>query len=153
MKILDLKQDSGHCETLARWHYREWANLYPDERLEDFLADLRACLADGIVPSTYIALDDGLLGSVSIIARDLYSRPDLTPWLANVFVLPDHRRAGLGSALIMHAMQAARTAGLKCLYLYTPGNEAFYHRLGWSTLCRERYHGHEVAIMHAKLDN
>jgi hypothetical protein len=33
------------------------------------------------------------------------------------------------------------------LYLYTPSENRFYERLGWSTISRELYVGQAVAIM------
>lgn len=153
VKILNLKDAPEYCDALAQWHYTEWAPLYPEENLEVFRADMQSCLGDGIVPSTYIAIERTLVGSVSIIARDLATRPELTPWLANVFVAPAHRGQGIAAALIKHAMTAARAAGLRTLYLFTPGTESFYRKLGWSLLSREQYQGHEVAVMEARLND
>ena len=33
------------------------------------------------------------------------------------------------------------------LYLYTPGTELFYSRLGWSLVERTRYRGTDVVVM------
>jgi GNAT superfamily N-acetyltransferase len=153
MEIMDLKEQPEHASALAHWHYREWFQLYPQETIEDFFTDISSCLRDGIVPSTFIAKNDDLLGSVSIIEHDMDTRPELTPWLANVFVTPENRGKGIATRLIKHAMLAAGKAGLERLYLFTPDNEAFYRKLGWSTLCKERYQGHDVAIMQVRLEN
>jgi GNAT superfamily N-acetyltransferase len=54
----------------------------------------------GGVPCARVAfLDDTPVGSVSLIASNMDTRPELTPWLAALFVLPQYRRRGVGTAL------------------------------------------------------
>lgn len=57
-------------------------------------------------------------------------------YVDTVAVLPDKQRRGLGSQLLAHAEQAARTQGLGSVKLFTDGriasNVAFYERRGYS---------------------
>jgi hypothetical protein len=47
------------------------------------------------MPRTFILLADGEpVGTASLAAHDLDERPDLTPWLAGVFVDPHTRGQG-----------------------------------------------------------
>jgi len=78
-------------------------------------------------------------------------RPALTPWLSGVFVAPEHRRRGVGAALIERVVQEARALGKPRLYLYTSGSGALYLRLGWCvaerTFYRELWGEQEITIM------
>src|SRR5712691_7502498 len=79
------------------------------------------------------------------------TRPELSPWLSGVFVAPEHRRRGIGAALVERVVQEARALGIPLLYLYTPGSGSLYLRLGWSvmehTFYRELWGDQEVTIM------
>ena len=74
-------------------------------------------------------------------------RPELSPWLAGVFVSPACRQQGIGTALVRRIMDEARTQHVLKLYLYTVDRTAFYANLGWSLLERAAYRGKEVSIM------
>lgn len=82
-----------------------------------------------------------------LVAHDMDTRKELSPWLAGVFVAPDYRRHGLGTALVRRAVDDATALGVRRLYLYTPTIELFYSRLGWSLVERTRYRGTDVVIM------
>lgn len=151
MRIVDLADEPWHIARLSRWHHREWTHLYPEEDLADFARELGACLGDQLVPSTFIALDGALLGSASLLAADMLSHPELTPWVASVYVRRAARGRGVGSALIRHIMQLARREGLGTLYLFTPDRVEFYRRLDWLELSHELYQGIPVTLMQADL--
>ena len=86
-------------------------------------------------------------GSASLLREDLDGWEHLSPWVASVYVLPEHRRKGIGRLLVAHAVEEARLLGVQTVYLFTAGQEAYYARLGWSALERTQ-HGHrEVVIM------
>ena len=150
-KILNLRDKPELLETLARWHQAEWSQLNPGETLEQRIIRMQPFLNDKLIPSTYIAFDDVLYGSAAIVANDMDNRPELSPWLASVFVYPEYRNRGIGSALVRHVMQQAHKNNIEKLYLYTPDREAFYHKLGWRHIETVHYHGYEVSIMEADL--
>ena len=133
---------------LARLHFEQWGYLRPDESLGLRTQRLGACCGRGGIPSVMVALEDGaLLGSAMLIANDMDIRPDLTPWLAGVYVLAAHRGQGYGSALVRRVEEEALAHGVSRLHLYTPEAEGFYARLGWRLDERCRYLGQEVAVM------
>src|SRR5689334_25391296 len=50
---------------------------------------------------TFVLLDDNVpVGTSSLVNNDLSSRPDLTPWLASVMVLPPFRGRGYSAPLV-----------------------------------------------------
>jgi predicted N-acetyltransferase YhbS len=61
--------------------------------------------------------------------------PDLTPWLAAVYVMPEYRRRGVGAALIQAVVEKA-ALGVETLYLSTVGREEYYASLGWDVIHR-----------------
>jgi GNAT superfamily N-acetyltransferase len=62
-------------------------------------------------------------------------RPQYTPWVAAVWVEPEARGAGLGSALVWHAADAIFGAGWRRAYLSAaPHRRSFYKGLGWTML-------------------
>ncbi len=142
---------SDHLEfvdTLAQWHHKEWAYLRPGDTLEARITRLRADCGREEIPTVFVAVSGGtLLGSAMLIDHDMDTRMDLSPWLAGVFVAPDHRRQGIGSALVRRVVECATTLGVTRLYLYTPSAERLYSKLGWSALERTIYQGVNVMVM------
>lgn len=151
MQILDLVDEPGHIPQLADWHHREWSALNPGATLEQRIECMQCYLAKGLVPSTFIAKGPSLMGSAAIIENDMDTRPELTPWLASVYVAPEFRNMGIGSRLVTHAMQKAKDAGIGKLYLFTPDRMSFYEKLGWRIFLVENYREHSVTVMHVLL--
>src|SRR5690625_2441062 len=109
MKIEPLSQHRNWIPQLACWHHAEWAELNPGETLAGRVARLEINAAGDQLPLTWIAFDDeNLFGSASLVASDMETRPDLHPWLASVYVAAEHRRKGIGGALVQHVMNEAR---------------------------------------------
>lgn len=82
-----------------------------------------------------------------LVANDMETRPQWSPWLAGVVVAPEHRRRGIGAALAEHAVKEARALEFSTLYLYTFSTEKYYARLGWRLVERATYLGKPVPIM------
>lgn len=149
MQISNLKDKPQHLMTLAEWHHAEWSYLNPQRSFDERVAEMREDLEGKLIPTTFIAEDEqgNLLGSASLLAQDMSSHPELTPWLASVYVDASQRGKGIGSTLVRQVMQHARDNGIARLYLYTPDQEQLYARLGWQLLSREPYNGTPVTIM------
>jgi predicted N-acetyltransferase YhbS len=89
-----------------------------------------------------------LLGSAMLIAHDMDTRMEWSPWLAGVFVAPDYRQQGIGIELVRRVVQDASALRVRRrLYLYTPGVEQFYSRHGWSVVEPTNYRGADVVVM------
>ena len=151
-KIINLKDEPENLPTLASWHQQEWSHLNPGEDLAARISRMQPHLDGQLIPSTYIAKDDVLLGSAAIVKKDMKIEPQLTPWLASVYVGPENRRRGIGRQLVLHVMAQAQKGGIDRLYLYTPDKAEFYLKLGWSTLYQRPYHNLDVTIMQVQLD-
>ena len=138
---------------LAELHFAEWSYLNPGENLEGKKEYLKRLCGRGGVPSFIIAVEDGkLVGSASLIAQDMDDRPDLTPWLADVFVKPGYRGRGLATSLIRRIESEAKSAGIDRLYLYTPDAAKLYKNLGWRIFEECQYKGVDVLIMVKRIE-
>lgn len=148
MRIEYLADRPDLVTPLARLHFSQWGYLRPDESLEGRITRLVAACGRGGVPSVLVGLEDGALaGSAMLVAHDMDARPDLTPWLAGLFVVPELRGRGLGAVLAAGVEDLARAAGIERLHLYTFDLQAYYARSGWTPIEHARYLGHEVTIM------
>ena len=148
MKIEYLADHPEFIPELAELHFAEWSYLNPGESLEGKAEYLRSICGRKGVPSFVIAVKGTrLIGSASLIAHDMDNRPDLTPWLADVFVKPAYRGQGVATSLIQRIEAEAKSAGITRLYLYTPDAAELYRRLGWNTVEACRYNGVDVLIM------
>ncbi len=100
------------------------------------------------LPITFVASSgEELLGSDMLVACDMDTHPQYSPWLAGVFVSPERRRHGIGRVLSERVVREAARFGFATLYLYTPNAQDFYSRLGWSILERAHYRKTDVTIM------
>jgi predicted N-acetyltransferase YhbS len=134
--------------TLAEWHFREWAYLRPGDSVANRIRLLHDRSNRTELPITFIATaGPELLGSAMLIHHEMDTRPQLTPWLAGVFVAPAHRRRGIGRALAEHVITEAAALGFATVYLFTPSAEHFFSRLGWSIVEHTTYRDTDVAIM------
>ncbi|QDU93815.1 GNAT family N-acetyltransferase [Lignipirellula cremea] len=149
IRLCSLPECRPFIPTLAQWHQQEWAYLNPGVKsVESRIAEFESHLGDDVVPSTVVAMEDGeLLGSASLVEHDLSSRTDLSPWLASVFVAPDHRRRGIGGQLIRHLSDMAFAGGVETLHLYTTDRAAYYAHFGWSVAERTSHNGVAIVIM------
>ncbi len=122
----------GH--TVARWIFDEWDHVtVRNLEAEELLVQSR--LHNDRVPLALVALEgEACVGTVSLYETDLGSRPDLSPWLASLYVHPDHRNRGVGRALVAEVIVVARGLGIGRLYLHTETASAYYQRMGWRFL-------------------
>jgi GNAT superfamily N-acetyltransferase len=100
------------------------------------------------IPRTFVLLANGEpVGTASLTEHDLDERPDLTPWLAGVFVAPHARGRGYAAQLIAAAEQTARVASISTLWLYTSTAERIYARAGWQTVETVQHDGKPFSLM------
>jgi N-acetylglutamate synthase-like GNAT family acetyltransferase len=134
--------------TLAEWLQAEWGHTRPGSTEEQRLARLQSWSNRDRIPLGVVALEHGeVLGSAGLIAHDMETRMDLSPWLAAVFVGEQYRRRGIGAQLVRRIMAEAAKLKIPLLYLYTVHSEKFYAALGWAFAERTSYLERPVVIM------
>jgi predicted N-acetyltransferase YhbS len=148
MQIDYLSNHKHLIPELAQLHFSEWGHYRPGDTVEARAERLRASCGKDSLPTVIVALlGSELCGSAMLVANDMDTRPDLSPWLAGVYVKTQHRHSGIGSALIMRIAGEATALGVSRLYLCTDGSESLYARLGWSAVERSPYKGITVTVM------
>lgn len=147
MRIEYLADHQDFLGELAALHFGEWSYLRPDESLAGRTERLRNCTGRTI-PAVFVGVIDGeLVGSAMFMPNDLPSHRHLTPWLAGVFVKPEHRGCGLAKLLIERVVAHAASQGFRDLYLCTIHDHSMYEKLGWTVIERPAYNGTPVALM------
>jgi N-acetylglutamate synthase-like GNAT family acetyltransferase len=137
--ISDLRQQPGFLDTVADRIWRAWwrDSGYPLDHVSARLRDEN--LNADPIPFALVA-HDGMrfLGTSSVIKADLEERPQLTPWVAAVWVDPQARQRGVGAALVNRAAQDCFAQGVSRAYLCArPERSGYYERLGWTSIERD----------------
>jgi predicted N-acetyltransferase YhbS len=152
MKVEYFADHLGKLREVASLHLGEW----PDPELGDSIdareKTLATCCRRGEIPLGVIALDRGdLCGFALLVEQDFELRPNLSPWLAGVLVRPQHRKKGVGSALVTRVENEAKALAVSTIYLYTAHSESLYSRLGWVVTERCAHKSRNYAVMAKKL--
>ena len=148
MKIINLADAPEHIPTIAAWHQAQWGYLNPGGTLESRIERMQRFLKGAAIPAMYICVDGKhLVGTAALVESDMDSHPELSPWLASVYVNPAYRKRGVGAALVKHVVKQASANGYSLLYLFTPDQAKFYRELGWEFIAQESYRGGEATLM------
>lgn len=148
MEIIDLRKAPQYIPTIARWHFDEWGYLNPGKTLEYRIQRMQRYLGEAVTPTMLIAVEgDEVLGTAALVEADMDSHPELTPWLASVYIREDQRGRGLGKQLVKAVMALAGDLKIPELFLFTPDQAGFYAKLGWKPVSEETYHDKSVTIM------
>lgn len=117
--------------TVAAWlHAAFWQ--YDGYTLDDTNATVARSTSRCGPQQTWVLIDGGApVATASLAHDDLHERPDLTPWLAGVYVVPEARGRGHARTVIGAVIDACRAAAIPTLWLYTNSAEGLYARLGW----------------------
>ena len=149
---MDIEHISLHphfIDTVAELQFTQWGRLTGYPTLDEYAAFLKQCIRSLRTPHLLVAHSGRtFLGSANLIRCDMDIRPELTPWLAHLFVVPGRRGQGIGAALVRAAVEQARTQGFEQVYLYTSGTlPGFYAQLGFVERERVEYLGKQRTVM------
>jgi predicted N-acetyltransferase YhbS len=148
MTIEYLADQPEALDIVVQWMHREWGNGPGGETLEERRTRFAGSMNRDRIPLAIVAVEAGeVLGSASLVAHDMKTRMELTPWLASVFVGEEYRRRGVGAELVRRIMAEAGKLKVPLLYLYTVHSERLYASLGWTVSERTNYLEHPVVIM------
>jgi N-acetylglutamate synthase-like GNAT family acetyltransferase len=148
IKIDYLVDDPEVVSALAGWIYDEWGHMVPGRTLDTAHEKVRQTVVSKKVPLTLVCYADGKpVGTASIDTEDMDTHPELTPWMASVYVDPNMRKMGIGTALCERTKEELKRLGVATAYLFTPDQEKLYEKMGWKTFLREYYRDEEVVIM------
>jgi GNAT superfamily N-acetyltransferase len=152
MRIEYLADVPEWVPVIAKWHHDQWSYMNPGRSLAERITEYQAKHGRAQIPTTVVAFwKDHAVGSAALIEHDMDTHLELTPWLASVFVSPEHRGRGIGSALVRRIEEEAVGLGIEVLYLFTPDRESLYARLHWKVMFREKYRGEQVTVMKRRI--
>ncbi|MGE8131790.1 GNAT family N-acetyltransferase [Methylobacterium sp. NPDC080182] len=130
--VVDLRERPEFASIIADRVWRAWWE--PKGYALSFIEKLvQKNLNDELIPLALVAHVGGtFLGTASLIVSDLDERSQYTPWVAAVWVEPEHRSKGIGAALVHAGAEKAHALGFDPAYLCaSPLKHGFYKRLGW----------------------
>jgi GNAT superfamily N-acetyltransferase len=133
--ISNLAHVRQFADTVAErgWH-AWWQNS--GSSLQDYRAGLEPMLRGDALPRALVAhCGDTYLGSALLIENDLEARPNLSPWIAALWVDIEHRGQGIAANLMAAAKTAAAELGNDKVYLCAKAQiTPFYLRQGWKQI-------------------
>jgi GNAT superfamily N-acetyltransferase len=150
--IVSTSEHPELAETTGAWRWEAFFK-HNGVSLEEVIRKEREC-ADGstLMPTVLVMLEnDEPIGMVALCEDDLEGRPELNPWLAGLFVKPEHRGAGHALRLIAELEELARSNGIEQLSLYTAGAAGLYLRAGWGAIETFQKSGRTFTIMQKRL--
>ncbi len=130
--VSDLRDVPQFVDVVSERIWREWWFQQGSTQAE-IRARVEESLDARLIPFTLVAHREGVfVGTASVIENDFATRPRYGPWVAAVFVEPERRGQGFGTALVTAATETGFLIGADRLYLCAaPVNAPFYERRGW----------------------
>jgi GNAT superfamily N-acetyltransferase len=149
MRIDFLKNHPNLTRTCAHWGLTTWGHYNDKATLERYIQNYTNHHHIDHLPLTLLALhNDYPVGMASLRENDGLNN-DQKPWLGSLYVTPQFRSQGIGTALI-HAIEAqAKQLGFDTLNLLTfePHLSEWYSQLGWVVSGHDIYNSHPVTVM------
>lgn len=132
IKLTDASHPAFH--KICEWNYNWWG-VRSNSSFEEVQCNLEHSLCTVRLPQTFVALMNGEPAGMYqfAMADDLSARPDLYPWLINVYVDEKFRGQNVCRGLMLSVKANAKAAGLPELYLYTK-HIGLYEKFGWEFL-------------------
>lgn len=120
-------------DSYTDWIYTWWGKEqnFSRQQMKENLQ--RSVFADRL-PQTYVAyLGDEPVGGFQFAMSDCYVRPDVYPWIKNVYVDHPYRGRGFAGQMLRTAVEQVKKQNMESMYLFTHLN-GFYEQFGWEYL-------------------
>ena len=133
--ISNLNQHSAFVPTVANRIWKAWW-----EQDGHPFSEVRAAIDEIVTNPKYpfclVAHQDSkYVGSVLGISADMEERPNLTPWVAALWVEPEFRRQGVAATLVKIALKELFAIGKEEAFLCTiTDNRLLYQNQGWQLI-------------------
>ena len=126
--------DNETLDKLTEWMYNWWGKRdgYSKDAVRCFM---QHSMEDNRLPQTYgTFLDNEIIGMYQFAYDDLSVRPDIYPWLANVYIDEKYRGKGYGRELLESVFDNAKeNVNFDEIFLYTK-HIGLYEKFGWTFL-------------------
>lgn len=117
IKITD--KESIYITTICEWLLNFWGENegFSPEKMYDYVTN---SLCENRIPQTFAVLyNNTLAGMYQISMSDIDVRPDIYPWLINVFVNEKFRGKGIMREIMKSVRENMKILNIDTLYLYT----------------------------------
>jgi GNAT superfamily N-acetyltransferase len=143
-----------HANTLAVWSFDEWGHYFPEDTQDSFKRDYQVYLTRDRIPLAVVAHVGGrVVGGACLFSNDdLPGFDHLTPWLGAVYVAAEHRRQGIGQALVGRIVAEAKRLGHGKIYLWTGSEGVWYAKQGWKKIAETTFFGQAIDVMELGLE-
>ena len=136
MKKIEVRKlvnvDNETLDKISEWMYNWWGQRdgYSKDAVKCFM---QHSMEDNRLPQTYgVFLDNEIIGMYQFAYDDLSVRPDIYPWLANVYIDEKNRGKGYGRRLLESVFDNAKeNIDFDELFLYTK-YIGLYEKFGWN---------------------
>lgn len=118
IKVLDYV-DSNLIEVITNWFYNWWGKKenWSYEKVYNYI--LNSC-SKKILPKTFIFMDDNTIKGVCMLSYyDMDVRPDIYPWLINMYVDTPYRNQKICDSLLKYSINYLKENNFKEVYIYT----------------------------------
>jgi N-acetylglutamate synthase-like GNAT family acetyltransferase len=154
LEIAYLADYPDDMDAIAPWLHAEWGWFTPGSTLGDRRAKLRCHFNRDALPLALVAREEGRpVGTAALRVHDMDTRPNLTPWLASVYVHPSRRGRGLGTQLVARIEAEAVRLDFDRLYLVTFDQSPFYAARGWTLHECTSYRTEPAVVMQRQLES
>lgn len=130
IKLVDEK--SQYIPVIHQWLMNWWGKEegFSDEKMKTYI---KHSLCENKLPQTFLMIDNekSPVGMYQFSYSDLDIRPNIYPWLINVYIDEKYRGKGLSKILINSVKEKAKDNAIKTLYLYT-NHIGLYEKYGFS---------------------
>jgi len=151
IEIESLTVESGLSAAIAALQFANWGRSTGYGSAEEYERLLCDATRSVRLPAVLVARRGGkFLGSANLLVHEMTTRPSLSPWLAQLFVIGEERGRGVGSALVQACLVRFAELGFSRVHLYTAAATtlpAYYSALGWKTIEKVEYLGKMRAVM------
>jgi GNAT superfamily N-acetyltransferase len=151
--IQPLEPKSILLPKIAVDEFEYWGALTGYRSRASYESFLERAAQSATLPRVLVACSHGcLFGSVNLLANDMTTRPQFTPWMGQLFVSENRRSLGVGTALVDAAASYAGSLGYRQLFLYTSGTlPDYYRKRGWIEVENIDYLGKVRTIMRREI--
>lgn len=123
--------DEGNLNIMTNWMYNWWGKK-DGLTLEKVKCYMKHSMQKDRFPQTYgLFLDDKIIGMYQFTLEDLDVRPDIYPWLANVYIDEEYRNKGYARKLLENVKENTKQSiNFDELFLYTR-HVGLYEKFGF----------------------
>ncbi len=133
---------------LARWFRKQWSDQLPMDPEESFAR----CARRNALPQSLVAFRaQQAVGTVSVLPTSVASHPQLSPWVAALYVRPACRHAGIATQMVSAALEQAWSLGFDRIYIGIQAAREHYEKLGWRFEALGSSNGETILILRKSL--